>query len=256
MGSLYLKEKYFKNINLYIPSYNTEDGELFRLYTTAEQNNLYSVTVPFEKTSLVWNALNLSTVKLTAVINNFMGNLSLEQIYQNLRSAYNQGADSVEIIMPIKMFNFLENRTGVIKNQQMNPTQEFNEFLSAMIEMRQKRNKKIKLVIETAFLKNTYKLQFFVNLFNSAGIDTIKTASGFYNSNSTITEFYIMLKEALHKNIKIDFCINEQDKFIIRDSFRLYNKITEETGIEINNENPKIITSISLETFKKSLEQI
>ncbi len=254
MTNLYLKEKYFKNINLYIPSYNIEDGELFRLYTTAEQNNLYSVSVPFEKTSAVWNALNLSSVKLNAVINNFMGKLTLEQIYQGTRNSYNQGADSVEIIMPIKMFNFFDCRVGKESFQEPKLTQEFNEFLSAMTEMRQKRNKEMKLVIEAAFLKNTYKLQFFVNLFDKLHIDIIKTASGFYNSNSTITDFYIILKEAINKNIKIDFCVDDTQEFIIRDSFRLYDKITEEYNIEINTENPKIITSISLETFKKSLE--
>ena len=255
MANLYLKQKYFKNINLYIPSYNIEDGELFRLYTTAEQNNLYSVSVPFERTSAVWHALNMSGVKINSVINNFMGNLSLDEVYQNVKQAYNQGTDSVEIVMPIKIFNFLGNRVELSKQEQQTPTQEFNEFLSAMTEIRQKRNKKIKLVIETAFLKNTYKLKFFVNLFDKSGIDIIKTASGFYNSNSTITDFYIILKEAIDKNISIDFCIDDTQEFIIRDSFRLYDKMTEENGIEItDSQNPKIITSINLNTFKKSLD--
>lgn len=254
MNSLYLKEKYFKNINLYIPSYNIEDGELFRLYTTAEQNKLYSVTVPFEKTSAVWNALDMSGVKINSVVNNFMGNLTLEQVYQSVKNSYKQGADSVEIIMPVKLFNFFTTRIGVTKNKQPQPTGEFNEFLSAMTEIRNSRTKEMKLVIETAFLKNTYKLQFFVNLFDNARIDTIKTASGFYNSNSTITDFYVMLKEGINKNIKIDFCIDNKDEFIIKNTFRLYDKITEENAIETNNKKPKIITSISLETFKKSIE--
>ena len=256
MSGLCLKDKYLKKINLYIPSCNIEDGELFRLYTTAEQNNLYSVSVPFYKTDPVWNALNMSGVKVNAVINNFMGNLSLEQVYQGIKSAYNDGADSVEIIMPIKTFNFFTSRVGKEKIQNPQPTQEFSEFLSAMIEMRRKITKKIKLVIETAFLKNTYKLKYFVNLFNDSGIDIIKTASGFYNTNSTITDFYVMLKEMLDKNITLDFCVDERQEFIIRDSWNLYEKLLEENDIqEQENKIPKMITSLSLETFKKSLEK-
>lgn len=236
MQDFFLKPEYFKYINLFSGVRDFDDFALIKLCKTAVDNQLGSISVSDKYVENVWKWLELSDVLLNAVINNFNGKISIDDIFKSIKSLFNRGADLVEVILPPLFFDVdIENIP-----------QQLDEYLLAISEA--KGVKKVKLSIESSFIKHSSALKGLVYLFSEYKIDYLKTASGLYSLNSDINQLNAILEEAKSSDVGVDFMFDRtsQNKFIIDDAFRLANFILGSDSVD----EKKFSVSCSLQDFQ------
>ena len=211
MQEIFLSSQLFSFINLYSSLKEFDDFSLIKLCKTAVDNQVGSISVEEKYVENVWKWLELSDVKLSAVINNFSDNLSVDLLFKKIKNVVSKGADIVEVFLSPLFFDIDFNNT---------PTS-VDEYLLAMVEA--KGVKKLKVSIESAFLKYPSKFKEVVSFLSKYDIDFIKTSSGLYSSASTINHLNAILEEALSTDIGIDFLYdrNSTGKFIVDDAYRL-----------------------------------
>ena len=212
MQELFLKPEDFKHINLYANLKEFDDFALIGLCKTAVDNCVGSISVKDEFVENVWKWLELSDVKISSVVNNFDGKMSLDEMFRRVKSSCNKGADMIEVFMPPYFFDVdIENIPLKV-----------DEYLNAISEA--KGVKKIKISIESSFFRYPSLLKGIVYLFSQYGIDYVKTASGLYTANSTINSLNAILEEAKsYDDMGVDFLFDNylSDGFVIDNSLRL-----------------------------------
>ena len=212
MQELFLKPDDFKYVNLYANLKEFDDFALIGLCKTAVDNQVGSISVKDDYVENVWKWLELSDVSINAIINNFDGNMSLDEVYRRIKTSCNKGADTIEIFVPPFFFDVdVENIPS-----------KMDECLLAISEA--KGVKKVKVSCESSFLKYPSTLKGIVYLLSKYKIDYLKTASGLYSSNSTINHLNALLEEAKSVNsLGMDFLFDNHlsNPFVIDDSIRL-----------------------------------
>ena len=141
MQELFLKPDDFKYVNLYANLKDFDDFALIGLCKTAVDNQVGSISVKDDYVENVWKWLELSDVSINAIINNFDGNMSLNDVFRKIKTACNKGADAIEVFVPPFFFDVdVENIPS-----------KMDECLQAISEA--KGVKKVKISCETSFLK-------------------------------------------------------------------------------------------------------
>lgn len=244
MQKFYLHSDYLKYINLYAGREIFDDNLLIRLCKIAADNRLYSVSVPWEHVRDAWNWLQMSDVQLCGLVNNYMNNLSLDEVYKCIKNSFSFGADIVEVILSPVMFDLKNNSVSSLAV----------EYLSAIGEAKSNKVKKIKVVVESSFIKSQKSLELLVSIFNKYKIDIIKTASGLYSSSSSIIDCYTMLEVSKELNIGVDFLFDEsiKDYFVIDDGCRLYESFSEKNL----QSNKNFCVSCSVASFKNIVNKL
>lgn len=216
MQELFLKPDDFKYVNLYANLKDFDDFALIGLCKTAVDNQVGSISVKDDYVENVWKWLELSDVSINAIINNFDGNMSLNDVFRKIKTACNKGADAIEVFVPPFFFDVdVENIPS-----------KMDECLQAISEA--KGVKKIKISCETSFLKYPSSLKGVVYLLSKYKIDYLKTASGLYSANSSITHLNAILEEEKSVNsLGVDFLFDNHlaNAFVIDDSIRLARNI-------------------------------
>ena len=241
MQDYILNRENFGMLNLYSEGNEFDDFSLINLCKVAVDNGVKSISVPEENVNSVWEWLELSDVKLCAIVNNFSGNMTVEDIFRKIKSVVNNGADVVEIFMPPETFNVdIENITPKL-----------DETLCAIAEA--KGIRKAKISMESSFIKNCSMLKGAIYLLSKYKIDILKTASGRFIKNSTLEQLNAILEEAKSSRISVDFMPNldGENKFIIDDSYRLASCIIGKEDIENLNFSISIPEHIFSRIIKK-----
>ncbi|MBR1544860.1 MAG: hypothetical protein IJ638_02875 [Alphaproteobacteria bacterium] len=212
MQELFLKKEDFKYINLYANLKDFDDFALIGLCKTAVDNQVGSISVKDDYVENVWKWLELSDVSLNSIVNNFDGNMSLDEVFKRIKTSCNRGADAIEVFVPPFFFDVdIENISS-----------KMDECLQAIAEA--KGVKKVKISCESSFLKTPSNLKGIVYLLSKYKIDYLKTASGLYSSNSTINHLNaIMEEEKSTPSLGVDFLFDNHlsSAFVIDDSIRL-----------------------------------
>ncbi len=216
MQEFFLSRDDFKYINLYANLKEFDDFALIGLCKTAVDNQVGSISVKDEYVENVWKWLELSDVSINSVINNFDGNMSLDEVFRRIKTSCNRGADTIEVLVPPFFFDVdVENIPA-----------KMDECLQAIIEA--KGVKKVKISCESSFLKYPSTLKGVVYLLSKYKIDYLKTASGLYSSNSTINQLNAILEEAKSSTfLGVDFLYDNHlsGGFVVDDSIRLAGKL-------------------------------
>ena len=215
MQDYILNRENFDILNLYSEGTEFDDFSLINLCKIAADNGVKSISVPDANVNSVWEWLELSDVKLCATVNNFLGKMSVEDVFRKIKSVVNSGADIVEVLMPPETFN--------VDIENISP--KLDEMLCAITEA--KGIKKIKISMESAFIRSCTVLKGVIYLLSKYKIDTIKTASGKFARNSSLEELNAILEEAKSSRIGVDFMadFNNSNRFVIDDAYRLASYI-------------------------------
>ena len=212
MQELFLKPDDFRYVNLYANLKEFDDFALIGLCKTAVDNQVGSISVKDDYVENVWKWLELSDVSINAIINNFDGNMSLDEVFKRIKISCNRGADVIEVFVPPFFFDVdVENIPS-----------KMDECLLAISEA--KGVKKVKISCESSFLRYPSSLKGIVYLLSKYKIDYLKTASGLYSANSTINHLNAVLEEAKSINkFGVDFLFDNHSSngFVIDDSIRL-----------------------------------
>lgn len=214
MQSFIIPQEVIPLINLYSLKKDNDDFSLIRLCKTAIEKNFASITVDMNFVGNVWKWIEHSNVKLVASINMITNMLSPTELFQNIKSVFENGADMVEIVMPLLFSNIDEEK----------PSDIIKEYLDIITEA--KSFKQAKITFETGFIPYVSQIKYLTQLIQKHNIDIIKTASSFYEKASTINHFNLILNNIKNINTKIDFLFDVKscNKFIISDAYRLVEK--------------------------------
>ena len=215
MRDYILTQEFWNMVNLYSKGVEFDDFSLINLCKMAVDNQVQSISVPAENVDNVWEWLELSDVELCAVINNFSGEHSVEEIFRKIKTVVNKGADVVEVLLPPETFN--------VDVENIPP--KLDENLCAITEA--KGVKKVKVSMESGFIRNCSVLKGVVYLLSKYKIDMVKTASGRWMENSTIEQLNTILEEAKSSRVGVDFMVDmdKGNKFVMDDACRLANFI-------------------------------
>ena len=132
-----------------------------------------------------------------------------------IKTVVNKGADVVEVLLPPETFN--------VDVENIPP--KLDENLCAITEA--KGVKKVKVSMESGFIRNCSVLKGVVYLLSKYKIDMVKTASGRWMENSTIEQLNTILEEAKSSRVGVDFMVDmdKGNKFVMDDACRLANFI-------------------------------
>lgn len=242
MGQDYILNKEFWGmVNLYSRGKEFDDFSLINLCKIAVDNQVKSISVPAKNVDNVWEWLELSDVELCAVIDNFSGEQSEEDMFRRVKSVVNNGADIVEILLPPETFN--------VDVENIPP--KLDDVLCAITEA--KGIKKVKFSIESGFIRNCSMLKGVVYLLSKYKVDMVKTASGKWLENSTIEQLNTILEEAKSSQVGVDFMVdlNKGNKFVMDDACRLAKYIFDENDLK----NIGFSISLSEQDFAKIVKR-
>ena len=226
MQNFIIPEENLKNINLYSIKKDNDDFSLIRLCKTAIEKGFGSITVDMNYISNAWKWIERSDVKLVAYINMIEKELSPIELFKSIKYVFENGADMVEVIMPLEFSNIDEENVSKLMIEYLDIITEAKSF------------KEAKVCIETGFSPYLSQIRFLTKLLQKFNIDFIKTASSFYNKASNINHLNLILNNIKNINTKIDFLFDVKrcNKFIINNAFRLVEKS------QFIKENPLIIS--------------
>ena len=216
MQELFLKPEDFKCVNLYANLKEFDDFALISLCKTAVDNQVGSISVKDEYVENVWKWLELSDVSINSIVNNFDGEMSLNDLFLRIKNSCNMGANVVEVFLPPYFFDVDVENIPV----------KVDEYLCAISEA--KGVKKIKISCESSFFKYPSLLKKIVYLLSRYDIDYLKTASGLYPKNSTISQLNAILEEVKGvEQLGVDFLFDNylSDGFVIDNSIRLAGRL-------------------------------
>ena len=239
MQDFILNRDFWSSVNLFSETRKFDDFSLISLCKMAVDNRVFSVSVPAENVDSVWEWLELSDVKLCAVINNYMGKMSVEDMFRRIKAVVNNGADIVEVALPKETFD--------VDVENIPP--QLDDMLCAISEA--KGVKKIKVTMETAWMKNSSKLKGVIYLLSKYKVDIVKTASGNWEENSRLEHLNAILEEAKSSGLAVDFIpelyMDKSNKFIFDDAGRLGGYIL---GVD-EAKNGGLTLSCSMQEFSK-----
>lgn len=227
MQSFNIPEEIIPFINLYSLKNDTDDFSMIRLCKTAIEKNFLSITVDYSQVENVWKWIERSKVKLVSSINMIENTMSPTVLFKSIKSAFENGADMVEVAMPLEFSNINEENIPSIMIEYLNVIEEANN------------NRGVKVCMETGYIQYISQIKLLLKLIQKYNINVIKTASSFYkNSFSSLNHLNLILDNIKSINTKIDFLfdVNNSNNFIISDAFRLLQKS------KISLENPLIIS--------------
>ena len=212
MQEFFLSPDDFRYVNLYANLKDFDDFALIGLCKTAVDNKVGSISVKDDYVENVWKWLELSDVSINSIVNNFDGNMSLDEVFRRIKTSCNRGADVVEVFVPPFFFDVdVENIPS-----------KMDECLQAISEA--KGVKKVKISCESSFLRYPSNLKGVVYLLSKYKIDYLKTASGLYSANSSINHLNAILEEVKSTSyLGVDFLFDNHssDGFVIDNSVRL-----------------------------------
>ena len=210
-----IAEEIIPCINLYSLRKDTDDFSMIRLCKTAIEHNFQSITIDMDKVENVWPWCESSNVKLIGSINMIHNTMSPTILFKNIKSVFDNGADMVEVVMPLEFSNMNEDNIPSI----------MNEYLSVIVEAKNFREAKVS--IETGYCQYLSQIKLCIDLIQKHHIDIIKTSSSFYlNKFSDIAQLNLILDNIDKRNTKIDFLFDVKtcDKSIVSDAYRLAKK--------------------------------
>lgn len=215
MQSFDIAEEIIPCINLYSLRKDTDDFSMIRLCKNAIEHNFQSITIDMAQIENVWPWCESSNVKLIGSINMIHNTMSPTILFKNIKSVFDNGADMVEVVMPLEFSNMNEDNVPAI----------MDEYLSVISEA--KNFKEAKVCIETGYSRYLSQIKLCLNLIQKHNIDIIKTSSSFYlDKFSDISHLNLILDNIDKRNTKIDFLfdVKTSEKSIISDTYRLAKK--------------------------------
>lgn len=164
------------------------ENELKQLCIEAIENELYGVCVPPFYVGKAKTILEDTNVKLVTVVGFPLGYNSTFVKAEETKKVIENGADEIDIVVNISEiksgnFNYIQNE------------------LSTLCNLAHLKDKKIKVIIETAYLNNT-EIKMICGLCIDAGVDFVKTSTGFAPTGATV-EHITLLRNILPENIGI-----------------------------------------------------
>lgn len=167
------------------------DTKLFdveNLCKEAIQHNFFGVCIPPYFVKYAKNLLQKSDVQIVTVVGFPLGYNTTPAKVEEARKALDQGADEIDMVINI----------AALKNGDYKFVANDIQTVATLVQLK---NKKIKVIIETALLTEEEKVHV-CNICAEIGVDFVKTSTGFSTSGAQIEDIELMRK-ILPEKIKI-----------------------------------------------------
>jgi deoxyribose-phosphate aldolase len=166
----------------------TTEADIKKLCAEAVENSFAAVCVPPLFVKKAKELTNTSTVKVATVIGFPFGYSAIEAKVAETILAIVDGADELDIVINI----------SAIKN---NDWQFLANEINILIPVIRKHNKVVKIIIESGILTNEEIIKC-CDLYGAAGVDFMKTSTGYAEVGATI-EAVILMRKHLTNAVKI-----------------------------------------------------
>lgn len=167
---------------------DTSEKEIKNLCEEASKHHFFGVCVPPYFLKAAKAHLQKSKVKLVTVIGFPLGYNSTPSKVEEARKAMDEGVDEIDMVMNI----------AALKNGDFAFVLNDIQSVTTLVQLK---GKKLKVIIETALLTKTEKIKA-CRICAEAGVDFVKTSTGFAASGAQVEDI-VLMRKYLPKNIGI-----------------------------------------------------
>lgn len=159
-----------------------------KLCNEAIQHHFFGVCIPPYFVKYAKNILQKSEVKIVTVVGFPLGYNTTPAKVEEARKALDQGADEIDMVINI----------AALKNGDFKFVKNDIQAVATLVQLK---NKKIKVIIETALLTEEEKIKI-CQICAEIGVDFVKTSTGFSTSGAKVEDI-ILMRNVLPEKIKI-----------------------------------------------------
>ena len=159
-----------------------------KLCNEAIQHHFFGVCIPPYFVKYAKNILQKSEVKIVTVVGFPLGYNTTPAKVEEARKALDQGADEIDMVINI----------AALKNGDFKFVKNDIQTVATLVQLK---NKKIKVIIETALLTEEEKIKI-CQICAEIGVDFVKTSTGFSTSGAKVEDI-ILMRNVLPEKIKI-----------------------------------------------------
>ena len=167
---------------------DTSLEDVKRVCKEAVENEFYGVCIPPYFVKAAKNELKNTNIKIVTVIGFPLGYSATPSKVEEVKRAIDEGADEVDMVINIAALK--QKDIAYVDND-----------ISTVCNVTHIKDAKLKVIIETALLTKEEKLKA-LELCTKAGVDFVKTSTGFSTGGAKVEDIELMRKN-LPKNIKI-----------------------------------------------------
>lgn len=159
-----------------------------KLCAEAIEHNFFGICIPPYFVKYAKNVLQKSEVQIVTVVGFPLGYNTTPAKVEEARKALDQGADEIDMVINI----------AALKNGDYKFVENDIQAVATLVQLK---NKKVKVIIETALLTEEQKIKV-CNICADVGVDFVKTSTGFASSGAKVEDVALMRK-ILPEKIKI-----------------------------------------------------
>lgn len=167
---------------------DTSNEDVERICQEAKENNFAGVCVPPYFVKKAATLLEKSDCLVVTVVGFPLGYSTTPAKVEETRKAIDEGADEIDMVINI----------AALKNKDYSYVENDIQTITTLAHLR---NKKVKVIIETALLTQDEKIKA-CEICAKIGVDFVKTSTGFASSGAKVADIELLRKK-LPENIKL-----------------------------------------------------